>query len=154
MQSDAGPVTFKLSFEVADLVVDDPVESARAGEDFSAVVDAKAIKGTRNHMLSASLLDADQFPVIEVRSRALVRDGPDWLLDAHAIVVGWRRPLKIPLTLTQTDNRWIASGSTRVSHTELRLTPSSAALGALKVEENLTLSYEIIWLRKPSADSY
>jgi len=60
--------TLMLEFRVADLVVDEPELRTLEGDDFRRQISPKDIAGTRANMLGKKLLQADQFPSIEIRS--------------------------------------------------------------------------------------
>ena len=67
-----GESTFSLSVPAAGFVVDDAQARREEGADFAAEVPDDAKSGTLHNMLSAALLDADEFPMITIRSIAAV----------------------------------------------------------------------------------
>ncbi len=141
-------VSFTLNFNVADLVVDDAEARARAGQPFQDPVENKDIAGTRKNMLSADLLNAAQFPQIEIHSSALTKSGDAWQSQVVIVIKGRQQRLQLPTKLANESNRWTATGSFEVSHTQLGLQAFSVMLGALRVEETMNVRYHLEWVRQ------
>ncbi len=146
---------FNAAFRVDTLKVDDPDERAAAGEGFGTVPDAAAIAGTREHMLSAVVLDAEKFPQMELRLQQLVPDNTGTDANANAagkylativfIVKNAEHALQVPVQVAPlSGGGYTASGAWTVTHAELGLTPYSAAGGLIKVGDPIEVRFRLV----------
>jgi hypothetical protein len=145
----AGESVFWLNVPVTGFVVDDAQARREEGADFAADIPDDAKSGTLHNMLSAALLDADEFPVITVNSVAASRaqDGrvAGALTATVAIrVAGHESTIDVPLTLHVDSRRLSATGSLDLRQSVLGLTPFSLMLGALQVQDAMTIKFEIV----------
>jgi hypothetical protein len=127
---------------VTTVQIDDPAARAEAGEDFPGTLDASAVSGTRDNLLGEKLLNAAEYPFIRL-SCGNLSDAPARTIDCRVAIAGGTSQLRFPLTLTQMENRLVATGERDVSHAELGLTPYSVGLGALRVAETMRVRYTI-----------
>jgi polyisoprenoid-binding protein YceI len=143
--------SFEVRVPVAELTVDE--ESLRAAEhspDFPPQVPDSAREGTRRNMLGATLLDAEHYPQIELRALGLTSGAP--APDGTAAVLarievtlkGQAHRISVPVSYSRSGGTVIASGSTALKQSELGLTPFSALLGALQVQDEMRLSFRIV----------
>ena len=144
-----GDSVFWLTVPVADFVVDDAHARREEGADFAADVPDAAKSGTLHNMLSTALLNADDFPVIAVRSvaepGARAASGAGALTATVAIsVAGNETTVDVPLTLHVDSRRLSATGSLELRQTALGLTPFSLMLGALQVQDAMTIKFEFV----------
>jgi hypothetical protein len=144
-----GDSVFWLTVPVADFVVDDAQARREEGADFAADVPDAAKSGTLHNMLSAALLNADEFPVIAVRSVAgsgsRAASGAGALTATVAIsVAGHESTVDVPLTLHVDTGRLSAAGSLEIRQSALGLTPFSLMLGALQVQDAMTIKFEFV----------
>jgi polyisoprenoid-binding protein YceI len=138
--------TFEVRLPVASLSVDEAALRAQAGQDFRAVVPDSAREGTRGNMLGQALLNAELFPQIVLRSQSIASGGAQGDLEVrieaevreapHAILVPVHYELQ-PAQLT-------ISGEMPLRQTDLGLTPFSAMLGALQVEDEMRVKFRIV----------
>ena len=135
--------TIKLELTVAGLEVDDPAMRGLEGEDFEGEISQKDIDGTRGNMLGEDLLNAEQFPTIQIQSETIEGTMPDVNIVATVIVLGTEHTVKFPANIELTDDSFVASGQLEVTHGELGLSPFTAMGGALSVRDLLILKYEI-----------
>lgn len=133
-----------LRLPVAQFTVDEPPLRAVAGPDFSAPVPDAARTGTRSNMLGGTLLDAEHFPVIELRSRRVRRtlSGIDVELQVHIRDV--QRTLQLPVVLSRDNDALVASGELALRQSELGLTPFSIMLGALQVQDAMRIKFRVV----------
>jgi hypothetical protein len=143
----ASQSTFDLHLPVDGLVVDDPGIRAEEGQSFSAAVSEKDIAGTRSNMMGEKLLQADQFDDIHVTSQRITGDFPDVVIEAAITIRGKRHVVELPALVERYDDRIVVTGSTDIAHSDLGLTPFTAALGALRVGEQMTFKYRIVAMR-------
>lgn len=132
-----------LEFRVADLTVDDPELRALAGPDFAGQIPEKDIAGTRANMLGKKLLQAEQFPAIQIRSEQITGDMPDIEVEANIVVRGTEFAVVFPARVELSSDSFIASGKLEITHAEMGLKPFKAMLGTLRVRDTLILNYEI-----------
>ena len=59
---------FEIAFPVADLIVDDPETRRAAGSEFPPEIPDADKQGTRKNMLRAEVLDAENYPRVELKS--------------------------------------------------------------------------------------
>jgi hypothetical protein len=135
--------TIMLELSVTDLVVDDPALRGLEGEDFDGEISQKNIDGTRANMLGEKLLHAEQFPTIQIQSRAIDGSMPDVNIVTTVIVTGMEHTVKFPASIELTDDSFVASGQLEITHRELGLSPFAVPGGALSVRDLLVLKYEI-----------
>ena len=135
--------TIKLELTVANLVVDDPDMRELEGEDFADEVPQKDVDGTTANMLGEDLLNAEQFPAIQIQSSAIEGSLPDVNIVVTVFAIGMESSVSFPASIELTDDSFVASGQLEVTHGELGLTPFTAMGGAMSVRDLLVLKYEI-----------
>ena len=146
--ADPANAHFTAAFRVDTLQVDPPAERAAAGEGFNTVLDAAAIAGTREHMLSSVLLDAERFPEIRLHLQQLTT--PDvtagtFLATVVFTVKGEEHALQVPVEVMPLPGGiYIASGMWTVNHAELGLTPYSAVGGLVKVADAIEVRFRLV----------
>lgn len=161
---DAEPASasFSLRIPLADFVIDDPGARMEEGVDFSEEVAADAKAGTRRNMLSAALLDADRFPAITLTSIALTQapgslasgspasegEAPKKMVAKLTVdVAGHESTLVVPFILETSAGRVSASGTVVLRQSQMGLTPFSVMLGALRVQDELTVKFRFVALK-------
>jgi hypothetical protein len=145
----AGESEFWLNVPVAGFVVDDAEARREEGADFAGDIPDDAKSGTLHNMLSAALLDAEEFPAITVKSVAASGaqngSGAGALTAAVAIsVAGHESKVDVPFTLQVDPRRLSATGSLELRQSALGLTPFSLMLGALQVQDSMTIKFDIV----------
>jgi polyisoprenoid-binding protein YceI len=149
----AAAQALSLQVPVAEFIVDDAQARDAEGPDFSQDVTDDARAGTRRNMLSAALLDADRFPAITLRSVAVTpaaqvpgADGQarTWVATLDVQVAGHASKLTVPFTLESAAGSMSASGSVVLRQSDLGLTPISVMLGALQVQDELTVEFKLV----------
>ena len=100
----------ELQFPVDSLVVDDADLRELEGEDFSGKISRQDIQRTRENMLGRKLLDAENFPVIQVQS--VVVEGELDTLDvtADVTVSGITSSIKFPANVDSSGDAITLSG--------------------------------------------
>jgi polyisoprenoid-binding protein YceI len=146
-----GASAFQLTVPAAGFAVDDAQARVEEGVDFAADVPDGAKSGTLRNMLGTAVLDADEFPVITVDSVAVsaTPDAPDsgkMTATVRISVAGHESTLKVPFTLQSEPNRLSATGSLGLRQSNLGLTPYSLMLGALQVQDLMTIKFKIVAL--------
>lgn len=152
----SGAATFWMDVPATAFVVDEAQARSEEGPDFAAEVSDEAKSGTLQNMLSAAVLDAGEFPVITVKSIAIsgLRGAPGAVApDAAALiatvaigVAGHESTVDAAFTLHGNSTQLSASGSVDLRQSTLGLTPYSLMLGALQVQDSITIKFRIIAL--------
>lgn len=137
--------TFELHLPVAQLTVDEPaLREALHREDFPPEVPESARAGTARNMLGESLLDGAHHPEIVLRSAGL-SPGADGEVQAQvlATVKGQDHLIHATVHYELQGSALRASGSLSLKQSELGLTPFSALLGALTVQDEMQVRFEL-----------
>ena len=148
------PLDSRISIElsVAGLVVDDPELRGMEGEDFEREISQKDIDGTRANMLGEKLLFVEQFPSIQIESKAIEGSLADATIVASVSVKGLAQTVRFPASIELTDDAFVARGELEITHGELGLSPFTAAGGALSVRDLMIFKYEIAGSRGTAGD--
>jgi hypothetical protein len=144
-----GAWAFQLTVPVAGFAVDDAQARSEEGPDFAADVPDGAKSGTLQNMLGAAVLDADEFPVITVDSVAVTGaqgapDSASMIATVSISVAGHESTVQVPFTLQSESSRLSAAGSLGLRQSDLGLTPYSLMLGALQVQDQMTIKFKIV----------
>lgn len=139
-------VSFEAHVPLLDLTVDEAaLRTAQMSRDFPPDVSDAARQGTRRNMLGAALLDAADYPQITLRTLSVV-PAADGMVQVRmqAEVRGQQRLLIVPVRYERSDSTVIASGELTLSQSSLGLTPFSAMLGALQVQDEMHVRFRIV----------
>jgi hypothetical protein len=152
---------FFLSIPASGFVVDEAAARAQEGADFSEEIGDDARAGTLHNMLSPAVLDAQSHAAITVQSisiepapagkQAPAADGqiPPVRMQAtmRISVAGHESRLVAPFSLDTSADRLHAQAAFMVQQTALGLTPFTALLGALRVEDQLRVKLDLVATR-------
>jgi len=148
--------SFEVHVPVAELSVDEPALRERENSaDFPPEVPESARQGTRRNMLGAALLDGEHNHEIVLRALRLEPDtaagGTDAAGGARAVLArvqttvrGEVRAITVQVSYSLADGALTASGEGRIRQSDLGLTPFSAMLGALQVQDEMRVSFRIV----------
>jgi hypothetical protein len=137
-----GSSAFWLSVPAAGFVVDDAQARAEEGADFAATVSDDARAGTLQNMLGTAVLDAAEFPSITVKSLRI----SETMAAVSVGIAGHESTIDVPFTLQADPRRLSATGSMELRQSDLGLTPYSLMLGALQVQDSMTVKFKIVAL--------
>jgi YceI-like domain len=170
LAEEPGASAFSLTIPAADFVVDDAQARSEEGPDFPGEIPEDAKTGTLHNMLSASVLDADEFPSITINSVAvasgaagargasgepgattdMAAPGTAMLSATVAIsVAGHESKLEVPFTLQTDASRLSATGSMELRQSTVGLTPYSLMLGALQVQDVMRIKFKFVAVPSP-----
>jgi len=140
---------FRLTVPAAAFVVDDALARREEGPDFATEIPDEAKSGTLRNMLGTALLDADEFPVITLNSVAVTasQEAPDlgsMIATVVISVAGHESTVHVPFMLRSEPKRLSATGSLGLRQSDLGLTPYSLMLGALQVQDLMTVKFTIV----------
>jgi YceI-like domain len=136
--------SFSLALPVMQFVVDDPQSRGEEGADFPGTVPEDAKSGTLRNMLSASLLDAVDYPLISIASRSISGSNTALVVTLAIRVAGHESTIDVPFTLARDRRQLSASGSLEMRQTSIGLTPYSLMLGALQVQDTVRIKFKIV----------
>jgi polyisoprenoid-binding protein YceI len=141
--------SFEVHVPVAALTVDEPeLRAQQRSPEFPPEVSQGARDGTRRNMLSAAVLDAAEYPEVVLRavrleSAAAPQPGE---VTAHleAQVREQRRPVSLPVVFQRSGDELTVSGETPLRQSDLGLTPFSALMGALAVQDEMRVRIQLV----------
>jgi polyisoprenoid-binding protein YceI len=143
--------SFELQLPVATLTVDEPqLRAAQASPDFPPDVPESARDGTRHNMLGEALLDAEHSPQIVLQTQHLEAASGEHAVTAYvrSTVRGAVRAFTVPVSYQLDAGSMSLTGAFPLRQTDLGLTPFSALLGALQVQDELRISFRIVARRQ------
>lgn len=140
---------FWLNVPAAGFVVDDAKARAEEGADFAAEVPDDAKSGTLQNMLGQAVLDAAEFPQIALRSVAVTNpqdaaDPGDLTATVAVSLAGHESRIDVPFNLKSDPEHLSATGTLQLRQADLGLTPYSLMLGALQVQDTITVKFKIV----------
>jgi len=146
LPDDVSQSTFELHVPVAQLAIDEPGLRSKEGPDFPADVPDSAKEGTRRNMLSEALLNGTEFPEITLVSQHIeaTATASQVRADVQVTVRGQTIRLSVPVVYSLVNDELTASGELPIKQTDLGLTPFTALLGALAVQDELRVRFRFI----------
>jgi len=160
--ADVMRTSFEARIPVAEFTVDEPALRAQEhSPDFPPEVPDAAREGTRRNMLGEALLDAEHNPEIVLRAMRLEAAGTPApgsggeaggdaggetrvLARVQTTVRGQLRTISVPVRYQFAPGALVASGEAALKQSELGLTPFSALLGALQVQDEMRVRFRIV----------
>lgn len=141
--------TFEVRVPAASLTVDEPqLRSAESAADFPSEVSQGAREGTRRNMLGPALLDADEHPDVllwSVRLESTTPGRPGELVATIAAQVrGDWHLVRMPLHYELSPEGLTVTGEASLRQSELGLTPFTALMGALAVQDEMHLELRLV----------
>ena len=150
---DPSRATFEVHLPVDQLTVDEPELRAKEGPDFPTEVPDSAKEGTRRNMLSEALLNGAQYPdiiLVGQRIETAAAAGSATKADVQVTIRGQTHSLSVPVTYVFESSRLVVSGELPIKQSDLGLTPFSAMLGALQVQDELRVRFRLVARQAPT----
>ncbi|MDP1696647.1 MAG: YceI family protein [Xanthomonadaceae bacterium] len=135
---------FDLSVPLQRLLIDEPELRATTGEAFAGERSAADIAGTQHNMLGPDNLDAARFPDVRVHSTAVSGDWPALVADIGITLHGVSRAMTVPLLVHRDGSELRVTGTLALRQSDFGITPYSALLGLLAVQDAVTIRFELI----------
>ena len=139
--------SFYLQLAPADFLIDVPAARAQEGADLAEEVDDAARAGTRRNMLSAALLNADRYPLIQIESVSIQSSGPEpgsaLTAALKVTIAGHTQPVSAPFRSVREAKSLHVTADFWLRQSMLGLTPFSALLGALEVADDMHLKLDV-----------
>jgi len=139
---------FEITFAVADLIIDDPDARRAAGTDFPPEIPEPDKQGTRKNMLRAEVLDAEQYPRVEVKSAKIEGALPSLQVTARVTIKQTTRDVVVPVKVTVTGDRLTATGEFAILQTDFGIKPFSVGMGALEVKDRLDIRFNLVAMKR------
>jgi YceI-like protein len=174
LPQDVAGASFHMIVPADAFMVDDAEARREEGADFAGDVPDDAKAGTLGNMLSPAVLDAAEFPEITVQSLAVqgqvaladesttptsgsrglrppepAPDGTKTMRGQLTVTVtfgvtGHEVTRDVPVSLLIYSGGLAGTGVLRVRQSELGVTPYSLMLGALQVQDEITIRFKIV----------
>jgi hypothetical protein len=138
----------ELSFPVESFEVDNETRRAEEGEEFASDVSDEDRRGTRRNMLGRKLLDSSTYSTVSVRSTGWSGELPNILVTATFTVKDQSNDLEFPVSVAFTGDRIVVTGKFPVTHRQLGLKPFKAALGTLRVRDEMEMKFRLTAVRR------
>ena len=151
--------SFEAHIPVASFTVDEAALRAQEhSADFPPEVPDSAREGTRRNMLGEALLDGERNPQIVLRSVRLESAGQPAagtgseaggeaqavLARVQTTVRGQVRTISVPVRYSLAAGGVTVSGETPLRQSDIGLTPFSALLGALQVQDEMRVRFRLV----------
>ncbi|MFC6671145.1 YceI family protein [Marinobacterium aestuariivivens] len=138
---------FALTIPVAGLAVDPPAVRRQEGGAFGIELSAQAVADTRENMLGPQVLNAAEYPTIELRSRTLT--GPPWQPDItfRLRLRGADRELTVPVAVEGRGELLTATGEFSIRQSEFGIAPFSILGGGLRVKDEVRIKFRVVATR-------
>ena len=136
--------SFTLSAAVAAFIIDDLQARNEEGEDFTGEVSDGAKSGTWNNMTGPAVLNAIQYPVINVRSIRLDMLQGTPTATVMVSIAGHDSSVLVPFVLRSESYGLSGTASFDLNQSSLGMTPFSLALGALAVRDSMRVKLKVI----------
>jgi len=157
---DVSHSTFELHIPVGQLSIDEPDLRAQEGPDFPKDVPDSAKEGTRRNMLSEALLNGAQYTDITLVSQHIAvlpdptrqpgtsareaQSASQIRADVQVTIRGQAQAISVPVTYSLANGVLTASGELPLKQTDLGLTPFTAMLGALAVQDEMRVKFHFV----------
>ena len=135
---------FELRVPLTELVIDDSNIRAETGGSFSGERSADDIAGTRRNMLGERGLQADQFPIVRLRSVAVEGDWPVLVAQVEVTLHGVVRTQAVMLHVERNAAQLKVEGNFTLRQSDFGVTPLSALGGLIKVQDPVAISFRLI----------
>jgi|SoiMethySBSTD1v2_1073268.scaffolds.fasta_scaffold687876_2 hypothetical protein len=134
VEPDAGQADLYVALD--RLVVDEPELRRQARFDTEPTADA--IAGTRRNMLEKTL-EADRYPYASIGVRRAGAAAADVSVALH----GTTRTMHVPLAVTESPEAIAVNGELALRQTDFGITPLSVVGGAIQVQDEVKLRFDI-----------
>ena len=135
--------TLSLRLPVEHFEVDPPAVRESLGEGFAPVSDS-AVTGTRRNMLGDKVLDATSYPVVEVDTVSIRPLARGYEATLRITLRGQTRDLNVPVSLMPEPTGLALRSTFSVRQSDFGITPLAVLGGALRVEDAVEISLELI----------
>ena len=144
--ADRSRTTFEIHFPVAGLTIDESQLRSAEGPDFPPDVPDSAKEGTRRNMLSEALLNGAAFPDITLAGLRVTEHPPvgPTEADVQMVIRDQTHSATVPIRYEVSDSTLTVTGEFPLKQSDLGLTPYSALLGALQVQDEMHVKFRVV----------
>lgn len=135
---------FDLRVPIDALKVDDPAWREQTGGNFTSARSEADIEGTRRNLLGPKVLDAMQFPNMELHSRAVAGDWPVLVVDVAITIKGATHVQPVMVRLTSAPEGLRASGEFVLRQTDFGMEPFSVLGGLMSVQDEIGVTFDLV----------
>jgi polyisoprenoid-binding protein YceI len=135
------------SVKLEDSSVDLSIDSASLVVLDDPDVPEKDRKQVQETMLGAEVLNIKDFPKIQFHSTGLSRvskSGEDFTLTGRLSIHGVEKQISFPVNIRRENNLLRATGAVNIAQTDFGITPVKAALGAVRVKDQIKIRFEFL----------
>jgi polyisoprenoid-binding protein YceI len=133
-----------MQLPVDSFEVDNPALRSAAGPAFNTVPSEKDIAGTRGNMLGEHVLDSEHYPDIRLVSVDISGNGASLDARMRVTVRGVSTDIDVPFTVHYEDRQILINGQTEISQTALGMKPFSILMGAIAVQDEMTVQFDLV----------
>ncbi|WP_162851182.1 YceI family protein [Panacagrimonas perspica] len=134
---------FDLRVPVDALQIDDPAWREQTGGNFSPARSEADIAGTRRNMLGPKVLDAVQFPHVELHSRAIAGDWPVLVVEVAVTIKGATHVQPVMVRAARDAQGLRISGEFVLRQTDFGMEPFSVLGGLMAVQDEIGVTFEL-----------
>lgn len=135
---------FDMVVPVESFIVDDDDARRAEGPDFPVNVSEEAKQGTRRNLLGSAVLDAEHFARIRVRSSEISGAPGAPQVTAELTIKGMAGRVVLPVSMQHEGTSLRVRGEFTLKQTDFGIKPYSVALGALQVQDELRIKFELV----------
>ena len=134
---------FDIRLPVNDLIVDDPDARSAEGPDFPLNVTDEGRAGTKVNMLKPDVLDGEHYPQVRLRSVNISGNSSTPEVTVAITIKDQTRQQTVPVRITVDQQSLRVAGEFTIRQTDFGITHHSAMLGALLVQDLLTIKFDL-----------
>jgi polyisoprenoid-binding protein YceI len=125
-------------------LVDDPTGRAQAGPDFAKQPEPDAVAGTRRNMLGDGVLDASDWPEVQISARVGDLDATASTARVFIRVRGVSNGYETPVQIESGAGEVRVSGSLTLRQRDFGITPFAVLGGALRVQDAIRADFVVV----------
>jgi len=139
--TDPSACKVNISFSAGALAIDPPGARAKAGLD--GETDEENLPKIKENMLSKTQINSSSFPTISFVSTSCSGTSGSVKVTGNLSIHGVAKSVTAAMNITEDGASFSAKGSTSITHRMFGFDPFTAALGALKNDDNLKLYIDV-----------
>lgn len=139
--TDPSACKVNISFSAGALAIDPPGARAKAGLD--GETDEENLPKIKENMLSKTQINSSSFPTISFVSTSCSGTSGSVKVTGNLSIHGVAKSVTAAMNITEDGASFAAKGSTSITHRMFGFDPFTAALGALKNDDNLKLYIDV-----------
>jgi polyisoprenoid-binding protein YceI len=141
---DVAAARFDVEFRLDQLDIDQAETRAGLGAAFASEVSPEAAAGTREHMLGSDGLQADAYPLVQVRSLGVAGELPKVAAQVRVGLHGRTRDVWVPLHVEGLPQRLSVTGALVVRQSDFGVHPYSVLGGLLAVQDEVLIEFTLV----------